>query len=148
MCEVTKTLKLCTCHTDVAQLRNYWLYNRFIKDKENLIIGEACMPVDLVYPLSVNNKKRITRMLNAGDCFDFDIEPQEKDQLHLYFTTGLQNEDKQEIGYSFEFYKSKWRSITTDSLMMFWHHETFLDGEVRNGLNRNIESRDLKEKLA
>lgn len=142
MCQVTDKLKLCSCSVDVSTLQNFWVYLRIVPGQDNICIGEVFMPYYLPFNITVNNKKRITRMLNKGNCFDFEMQPMEEDQLHLYFNT-KPGYDSIGVCYSFKFSKTKWSSIITDTFDMMRRYDTYKEGKIENGLNRNIENGDL-----
>ena len=105
-----------------------------------MIIGEPQWPYGLEKIISISNKRKISRMPNQGNCFDFKIVPIEDDQLHIYFNTAKGDDG---ISYSFEFKKGKWRSFSTEPLMEHWYHDTYKQGVIKNGVTRNIEADDL-----
>jgi hypothetical protein len=140
MCHVTHTLKLCTCKGDATKLQNYWVYNRLVPGKNMMIIGQPHWPLSLSLAISISNKRKISRMLNQGNCFDFEIVPIEDDHLYIYFNTGRGGDG---VSYSFEFKKGKWRSFGTEPLMEHWYHDTYMQGVVKKGLTRNVEVDDL-----
>ena len=146
MCQVTNNLKLCSCETDIDELKDYWVYNRREEDKMQQILGLALFPMGLDKAISTNNKKRITRMLNQGNCFDFEVKPLDGDQLHLFFdTSGLDWHAL--VYYSFRFKNGKWQSFETEPLLMEEEHQTLFQGEIKNGLSRPIQNDDLKLQL-
>ena len=45
MCTISSKLKLCTCKTkDVYSLKNFWVLHRFVKGKNEVVLGETIMP--------------------------------------------------------------------------------------------------------
>ncbi len=124
MCEVSKNLKLCTCHSSIDELENVWMYTRFIEGKEEYIIGMPMLPYGINPATDKANRYRICRMLNQRNCFDIEIQHMDKDQLHLSF-------DKYSLFYSFEYRNNKWKSIQSEPLMVEWFHDVIHHGEMK-----------------
>ncbi|MBK8518407.1 MAG: hypothetical protein IPL55_19620 [Saprospiraceae bacterium] len=124
MCEVSNKIIFCTCHSDLDELEDAWIYARFVDGKEEYIIGMPIMP-NFINPVTHKaNRYRICRMLNQRNCFDIDILHIDRDQLHLSF-------DKYSLFYSFEYRNSKWRSIESEPLMMEWYHDIIHYGKMK-----------------
>ena len=146
MCKVTNTLKLCTCNKPAETQRNYWTYNRVVEGKEQMIVGEYHLPSELELSISINNKKQISKMLNKGNCFDFEIQPIEDDHLYIHFNTENDDEGYSDgVYYSFRFKNGKWNSFETEPLMDYVYHDRYKEGVVKNGLTKNIERGDLRK---
>ena len=128
MCEVSKNLKLCTCHSDMDEIENVWMYARFVDGKRHFILGEPMVPNYINPATNKVNKMRITRMLNQRNCFDIEINHMDKDQLHLSF-------DKYSLFYSFEYRNNKWKSIQSEPLMVEWFHDVIHYGKMKEMYN-------------
>ncbi|RNL54168.1 hypothetical protein [Pedobacter jejuensis] len=129
MCTISNKVKLCTGNTkDVTKLKNYWILNRFVKGKSDIVLGEVIMPY---FNPSVDvglNEDTLLKLLNEGNVFDFDIELKDKDLLHLAFKF---NGDEQHNNYGFEFKKGKWKNVGHDFLTWMWHHEEYKYGKIK-----------------
>ena len=133
MCTISKKLKLCTCKTkNVYQLKNFWELHRFVKGKEEIVLGETIMPYFNPLVDVKLNEKTILKLLNEGNIFDFEIELKDKDLLHLAFTFEGNEEHN---NYGFEFKKAKWKNTDHDSLSWMWHHEEYKYGKITNATN-------------
>lgn len=96
MCEIGNEIKLCTCvpnglnaivHNKKSRSRQNrdkftWTLNKYVGDSENMMDGM------LIYPDSVLSEnlttERMLSELNDRNCFDFDYEPNEGDNLLIY----------------------------------------------------------------
>src|SRR5688572_20320503 len=106
MCQVSDKLKLCTCDTqDYQKLKHYWTLHRFIKGKENLLVGEGFFPYFMARALNLINYDTIHSLLNEGTPFDVDLKPLKKDRLCLCFTC---DEEGNRIYYGFQYNGRKW----------------------------------------
>lgn len=129
MCTISNKLKLCTCSTkDVTRLKNYWVLHRFVKGKNDIIVGETIMPY--FNPL-VNiklNEKTILALLNEGNIFDVTMELKDKDRLHLAFTFEGNEEHN---NYGFEFKNGKWKKLEYCWMSWYQQHEVYKEGKIR-----------------
>lgn len=84
MCKISKQLKLCTCN-DVAEKpeTNYWV---LYQEGGEVVIGDLLPPSGLLPELGNYNHEILTRLLNVGNCFDFDAQFEENDCLELNFS--------------------------------------------------------------
>lgn len=134
MCTISSKLKLCTCSTkDVYTLKNFWVLHRYVKGKNDEVVGEVILPyfnhlVDVEL-----NEQTLQTLLNEGNVFDFDLELKNKDLLHLAFTF---KGNKGYNNYGFEFKKGKWKNVGHDSLTWMWRHEEFKYGKVKNTIQK------------
>jgi hypothetical protein len=83
MCKITEGFKLCTCAADQLSDKEIgWVLYRQDKDKKvSAIRGK---PVVITFSNSdTENKEKIVAILNEGNCFDFDYEPQADDYLKI-----------------------------------------------------------------
>jgi len=106
------------------EIENPWIYTRFVEGKFEYIIGEPMLPDYLHNTNHRLNRYRICRMLNLKNCFDIEIKPKDRDELHLSF-------DKYSLFYSFVFRNNKWRSIESEPLMVEWYHDIIHYGEMK-----------------
>lgn len=134
MCTISNKLKLCTCGTkNVYTLKNFWVLHRFVKGKNDIVVGETIMPyfnpaVDVKL-----NEETLLKLLNEGNIFDFDIALKDKDLLHLAFTF---DGDEEHNNYGFEFKKGNWINVGHDSLTWMWQHEEYKYGKIKNGIQK------------
>lgn|SRR5690606_5627073 len=128
MCKITNKLILCSCDTDLDFHDNHWALNRFRNGKEEIMIGQPMMPYDLDQETESYNISFLANLINQGDCFDFEAEFQEKDQLVLF----LKNEKgfQEDKIYAFEFSGQKWSTVESEPLMLNWYHNTIRQGFI------------------
>ncbi|WP_036678794.1 hypothetical protein [Daejeonella oryzae] len=109
MCKISTQLKLCTCKTrEVETLKHYWiLYRPDFSGME--ILGSIIDPADITQEIALYNEGTLNILLNAGNCFDVDINVKEKDVLQLYFSCR-----NSYLTYAFTFKKNKWISTAYD----------------------------------
>lgn len=128
MCRPTDRITLCSCETDPDLSGNHWMLNRFRKGKNEIVIGETLVPDYPDPEIRRRNVRFLTDQINQGNCFDFEVEFQEKDQLVLSFTDEEAYQD--EVLYVFEFRTGEWKSIDTDKLSIRWYHDTIRKGSI------------------
>jgi hypothetical protein len=99
MCDIGKTLKLCTCEDKIDKSKPYWTLSRktVLQEKQPIILG---MYIGPDYKSSEYMEKQIIsqsilRQLNERCCFDFSNLPFDKDKLAIYL-----NRRKFEFTYS------------------------------------------------
>lgn len=86
----------------------------------NSIVGQTLMPYNAGMSKDSDNKRRISRMLNARNCFDKDMLIQPHDILILRFSIKPTKRHPLEflygdyLVYAFEFVNGKWKSIDYD----------------------------------
>src|SRR5690606_22081557 len=85
MCKVSDKLILYSCTQDINFEKNHWVLNRFVDGKNDIILGERNLPCRIDPLIVKTNIEKLTNMLNATNCFDFEAEFKDKDQLVLYF---------------------------------------------------------------
>ena len=135
MCKISNKLKLCTCSTkDATKLKNYWVLHRFVKGKMFDILGETMMPYQNSLVDEKLNKKTLLSLLNEGNVFDFDIELNDKDLLHLAFTFKGNHEEHND--YGFEYKNGKWRVSDYEAFVWMWRHEEYKYGKIKNGVQK------------
>ena len=128
MCKVSDKLILCSCTQDINFEKNHWELNRFVDGKNDIILGEPNLPCGIDPLIVKTNIEKLTNILNAADCFDFEAAFKDKDQLVLYFKNEMPLPD--EKMYVFEFKNKKWKWIQTEPLMLTWYHQTINQGYI------------------
>jgi len=134
MCRVSNKLILCRCGQEIDFEKDHWMLNRFIDGKEELIIGETMLPDYTDPEIIKSNIDNLVRMLNQGNCFDFEVAFCEKDQLILFFNGKTTSAEKRM--YAFEYNNLKWVSIETEPLMLNWYHDTIMEGYLKNSTSQ------------
>jgi hypothetical protein len=99
-----------------------------------MLIGEPFLPPFIDPKQLISNRRRITRMLNTHSCFDFKMIPEEKDQLHLFFSCA---DEPGHLMLSFRYLNGKWQSFDSESLMMDWHHDKWKEGPIKDSLENH-----------
>ena len=134
MCTISNKLKLCNCSTkDVYTLKNFWVLHRFVKGKNDNVVGEVIMPYHNPLVDVAANEDTLLKLLNQGNIFDFDIALKNKDLLHLAFTF---EGDEGHNNYGFEFKNAKWNNVGHDFLTWMWQHEEYKYGKIKNGVQK------------
>lgn len=146
MCRISDKLKLCTCITDFGSLKHYWVFHRFSKDKNDMVIGLVLFPTFIDPEVEKYNEKILERLLNEKNPFDIDIAPCEKDRLVISIRIGPDKFER--IHYGFEFKRNKWKKIGYDPFEWMWHHDKMKSGKIKNalkrkrkGLNKNLNAK-------
>lgn len=125
MCKISDEIKFCTCaeveHPD--GLDNYWVFHRFDKNKDELVVGMILRPMDIDPVLYETNQTLLTERLNQPDAFDTDMKPRAKDRLLLCFKQGNAS-----MEYGFEYRARSWKPISYHPLEWEWHHNAIKTG--------------------
>jgi len=129
-------MQLCTCNTNVHELKHYWIFYRFIEGQNNIVLGEAMLPAQINPEDDSFNQATILRLLNEGNIFDNDIKPVKKDRLELSFS--IDNMQQATLSYGFEFKNNKWVAAKFDPLMWLWKHQQEKQGDIINVLEENV----------
>ena len=85
MCQISSHLKLCTCSKNkIFSPNSYWILYRWKKSDE-VIVGEPIFPdnnfIDPADELS--NQEKLITILNQDNCFDFELQLEDKDSLEI-----------------------------------------------------------------
>lgn len=139
MCKISDRLKLCTCKTeDVELLKNYWILYKY-KKSNVFLMGEPMLPQYYEIGKETNeyNYNKLEELLNTRNCFDIDIEINNKDILELNFTYSFSSEKIQQIHLVYEFvYKNnKWRANEYDPFDTNKLEKS--NGKIVNVFNKN-----------
>ena len=133
MCQVSNKLKLCTCSaTSPDKLKNYWVFHRFIKEKDYQVMGSMVGPYTVDAVTEKHNKETLLKRVNEADAFDINLNPQPKDRLQLNFITSPDRWDC--LTYGFEFIEGKW--IEYDYHPFEWeeHHTDESFGKIKDAV--------------
>jgi len=120
MCKVSKKLKLCSCEIEnTEQLKNYWVLYRFQK---NHLIGQVILPYQKAIEIEDDNynRKHLTKMLNAGNCFGTEIKIEDNDIFELNFSNlkGKSSKTTTHLVYEFIYREKKWKFHQSDPLFI------------------------------
>jgi hypothetical protein len=119
MCEITDQIKFCTCvKGHYSKLPHYWLYYRFGKKKENILMGTAIIPSYLSLPVYIENQFKLLGRLNNPDAFDVEIHPKDGDRREIV----LNNLEKSRAEFHFVFQDSSWDCENHDPFESLNHH--------------------------
>jgi hypothetical protein len=131
MCKVSDKIKFCTCKAkSTEQLKNYWVFHRFIKGKFELVIGQPMLPFLIDEQTHLLNRETLLKRVNEADAFDIDLKPKQNDRLQLSFNFGDTIYDR--IDYGFLYRNKKWIVTGFDSLEWMWKHEEEKFGKIEN----------------
>jgi hypothetical protein len=131
MCRVSDKIKLCTCSTDIEKLKDYWVFHRYDKGKNNMVIGEPMLPHYIDPADETFNWALLLRLLNEGDIFDIELHPKAGDRLELAFKYGEDSFPRDSrLHYGFCFSKGKWVKDEFDGLEWMWHHNEERYGKI------------------
>lgn len=113
MCETGKEIKLCTCfpatmnkvvhHKNSRKAKNKrlndftWTLDRCLGPSNTTMDGMGYMPEEALSEDLTNEKMLV--YLNSKNCFDFDYEPQEGDNLKIYTP---ENRIREHLSFIFE----------------------------------------------
>lgn len=135
MCKVNDQIKFCSCNIDdIEELKNYWIFYRYQKDKNEIIMGMCMLPVRWDPEIIEHNETTILKRINETGAFDTDLEPKFKDRLEivLHWVDGIGN-PPEEFSYEplhlgFEFKKGKWQPCSYDFFEWVRKHEEEVTG--------------------
>lgn len=131
MCKVSDKLKLCTCEVPDNN-RHYWLLYRWVKGKNEILIGEFMLPFFIDKKINQLNNQLLVHLLNEGNVFDGSIFPKERDRLALsFYTPGVYSEY---LTYGFSYWRKKWHPKGYDWLEWQRQHDTIKKGIILNAL--------------
>lgn len=86
MCKVSDKLKLCTCGVDdINELPHYWILYKYA-DKGIWRVGQPIFPAVIGERTETHNIDTLQKLLNDGNCFDFEVKLEENDRLVFTFT--------------------------------------------------------------
>lgn len=108
MCQVSEKIKFCSCATtNPRNLKHYWVWHQYNKDKSIMIVGEIFMPDFIIDKNFKINNKTILNRLSETDAFDKILDFKNKDVLEIV----LHNKQiSYPITYCFQFKNGTWRN--------------------------------------
>ena len=120
MCQISSHLKLCTCSKNkIFSSNSYWILYRWKKSDE-VIVGEPIFPdnnfIDPADELS--NQEKLITILNQDNCFDFELQLEDKDSLEINIQCPRENGRSINLIYAFVFIDGVWKSMTYDPFDM------------------------------
>lgn len=128
MCTLSNKLKLCTCSKDEIEcLQHYWVLHRFVAEKREIVWGMIMPPYGMRFLDIEQNKVMLLDLLNEGKAFDFEVELEDTDLLHI--AIGL--DDGQKVDYGFEFKKGRWKEKEYHVFEWMEQHEEVMSGKVK-----------------
>lgn len=120
MCQISDHLKLCTCNkSKISGTSSYWILYRWKKSDE-VIVGEPIFPDnDFIDPADeLSNQEKLLAILNQGNCFDFELQLEDKDSLEIHIKCLQENGRSINLIYAFVFIDEAWKSIEYDPFDM------------------------------
>ncbi|MGG5210241.1 hypothetical protein ACQWU4_15060 [Chryseobacterium sp. MIQD13] len=107
MCTPNNDIKFCTCaEGDIYEIKNIyiWTLESYIGSNETMRLGKIMLPTDnFGNGISTEN---IIQELKAGNIFDFDYIPQERDTLRISYNAENHNDYKY---FSLIFINNNWQ---------------------------------------
>jgi hypothetical protein len=135
MCKVSDQIKFCTCDIDnLEELTNYWIFYRYHRDKNEIIVGSYMFPVRWNPAIVEHNEATLLKRINESDAFDTDLRPKYKDRLEIVLHWKDANDTAPEdlfngpLHLGFEFKKGKWQPCTYDYFEWVKKHEEEVAG--------------------
>lgn len=109
MCQVSEKIKFCSCATKNAHnLKHYWVWHQYNKEKNLMIVGEVYLPNFIVDTHKKINKTTILNRLTETEAFDKVLEFKNKDILQIVLNNAPKNDT---LTYCFQFKNGTWKSI-------------------------------------
>lgn len=136
MCKVSDKLKLCTCEFDPDTTKNYWEFSRYNAKKDEYIIGQPMLPIDINPEDDTFNRQLITRLLNEGNVFDVELNPKNKDRLYLSFQINNHSWNNR-VYYGYVFKKGKWIEHEFDTYEWYWRHDEEKSGKILDAIKED-----------
>ena len=129
MCQISNTLKLCTCiAASTNQLQNYWVLHRRNKDKNEMIVGQVMLPFEWINPNFKKNYDLLENRVNEADVFDVPIVFKAKDVLELVFNN---NDDSKRVTYGFKYFKKQWIKSEIDVFDLMGRFDELQFGKIK-----------------
>ena len=136
MCELPKALRFCTCKArSLAQLTHFWVFYRFDKTKDDMVIGRVALPDRLDATVDKYNRALLLARLHEDDAFDLDLDPREGDLLAIAFRCTEVNQrgvrEDRTITYGYKRTGDRWVDEPFNHLEWQWHHHHERFGKLR-----------------
>ena len=128
MCTVSNKLQLCTCKTNAQGDKHFWVLYRYVKGKNEMIVGLPVMPVSIAPAINKINLTTLLQLLNEGNVFDEPLFPVNKDRVLLSFSMP----DGDTLKYGFVYSKNKWVAKAYDFFSWFEQHDEIKEGKIKN----------------
>jgi hypothetical protein len=126
MCTVSDKLKLCTCKNDAATTKDFWALYRFVKGKQDIVIGDPVIPAFINPEKDLYNQSLLLKLLNEGNFFDEPLYPIDKDKLQISFDL----EEKGQLNYGFLFEHNEWKIIEYEFFDWLTTHKEIKEGKI------------------
>ncbi|MBC5837805.1 hypothetical protein [Flavobacterium muglaense] len=135
MCLISDKIQFCSCAaTSVNQLKHYWVWYRFNKEKNLMVMGEVMLPNFILNPDFAKNKEILKIRLNQKDAFDTVLDFKSKDLLKIVIDHAIPHTDK--TTYLFEYKKDNWHSKKYDTFYIASHYDEKEFGKIKNTLRK------------
>ena len=110
MCEISKTLKLCTCSDTIDKSKPYWtLARKTIKQPNTeVIIGEYLPSYSYCEGDFAQTEEWLLSQINEHQCFDFDYSPFQEDKLLIHLV-------ENKFGFVYSAQEQSWEAIDLGS---------------------------------
>lgn len=135
MCSVSDKIQFCSCAaSSVNQLKHYWVWYRFNKDKNEMVMGEVMLPNFILNPDFAKNKETLKKRLNQVDAFDTSLDFKNKDLLEIVIDHDIPHTDK--TSYLFEYKNDIWYSREYDPFYIANDFDEKEFGKIKAPLKR------------
>lgn len=134
MCEVSEKIKFCSCTTtNPRNLKHYWVWHQYNKDKNEMIVGLFFMPDFSIDKNKNYNKKTILKRLSEVDAFDKVLDFKNKDVLEIVLNN---NPKSNTITYCFQFKNGTWKNKEQAPFELMNEFDEKEKGKIKNPLKR------------
>lgn len=95
-------------------------------------MGEPMLPASISPEDEAFNAALLLKLLNEGDVFDTDLQPQNKDRLQLSFSVSqpAEKSGRQHIHYGFEYHNGQWQHQLYEPLEWESTHDEEEQGKI------------------
>jgi hypothetical protein len=130
MCQVSEKIKFCSCATtNPINLKNYWIWHQYNKDKNVMIVGNVFLPDYKSDKNKKYNKKTILKRLSEADAFDRVADFKNKDVLEIVLNN---NQSNNSITYCFQFKNGGWRNKKYSPFELESEYDEKEKGKIKN----------------
>jgi hypothetical protein len=133
MCEVSHKIKFCTCGTEeISSLKDYWIFYRFNRQKDIMVIGDVMMPYMIDAATEKVNQEVIQERLNENGAFDVELKAGNNDLLLVSILAGPEQDNRLDYGYQFQ--NGRWIAYCFNPLEWEGRHDKKSFGKVCDAL--------------
>ncbi|WP_395063220.1 hypothetical protein [Flavobacterium sp.] len=129
MCQISNTIKFCTCKVkSTDSLQNYWAVYRRNKAKNIIIVGEVMLPSEWIEPNYKKNYTVLKNRINETDPFDIPINFKVGDFLEIVFNN---NDYDKRVVYGFKYSTSEWITNKNDAFELMGKFDKIHFGKIK-----------------